>query len=710
MLLILSYLPPSLHAQNNKGLDRTQIKAPDKTVEIDSVTGLVSGSIPFDQNFILKKIYKADVEPFIFEVHEIDKDGSERKTPKRRLVNNYLDLYEHRRPRRWRYKNSKMGSFSKDSLIFQDYKAFLKVHFESDFTQYNHPFNIQENFEIINVDSSKQAVYYYVPQLNPGREYRFTFINTNNPLLNKLYSIGDSFSKEDTFQAFQEFNTIRTNNDVKVRDKRWRFGEFKEFEAFMKTSKIRIPNPHLKNIANTHYINPKGEFYLFEISKYNTEKNKKPHHGNKLLEDTLKKTTIESLRYHEFVLGTYSGLRTSPLLLDSEGNEIVKDKSYYFAFDLNINNRDSVSTPSRAYKYNGTFFEINPDDRDLTHDFPIELIRSPYINFKEIGIDIASISSPLPIVDSLSTDILLKYVIKAAYNIDCSKASKLQDLLCKNPKSFNLSAQKVLAYKLFKWKQILKGYLPINYDALDEAAVEHAYNDRSKNLSTTIKFIALLLNLAEILESIESTSYDGLEQKMDTLNKLLELNKEKLDAAHTKQLTIKRALNDLDYVYSASHHAGTTDVFEFKIRNTFRIVPDFGVIVVWRGTSAYAISDITPYLGFRINLRPINKDVPFRLVRYKTIMHRLSIMSGVTLSSLNIAGQREDLFARFSLLTGVGFRLNNVVKVTGGTVWFKAMDPNPGIDRKRLAFSPYAGLSLDLDLQDLFGGISKLLN
>ena len=681
-------------------------------MEIDTLSELVSGSIPFDQNFIIKKIYSTDIEPLSFEVYEINKDGSERKTPTKRVVNNYLDFYEYRRPRRWRYKNKKpnSSSFSDDSAKFKKYKTQMKNHFGDslDFTQELLPLNLEHNFNKIKLSPAKQAVYYYVPQLNPGREYRFTFINSNNGLIKQLYSAGNDLSNNKPFKALERFNDSKIRNDANTKDKRWLFGKFDDFETFIKTSRIRIPNIYLESEFKTDQFDTTGgRFYLCERSDVHNIAYQKvfSFYFYKELCRYKKRETAENSKYNEFDLI----LDTARVdLRDTYGRKIIKDSVYHFLFQAA--GSAYFSAPSRAYKFDGSFFEPDPSDTNETHVFPLELIPSPHLNFQSINRIINSVDSNLSYVKKLSDDRFLKRIVRQAYVIDCSSTSNLKDLICKNPKGFNLSIQKVLNYEPFGWDRILKGHLPLNYAALDKAASEDAYSDRSKNLDTTIQFVAQLMNLAEILEANESTSYDSLQLNLNTLKKQLEGNKVKLDAAHTKQLAIKTAINDQDYVHSASHHAGTTDVFEFRTRNTFRIVPDFGFIGVWRGTSAVAISDFTPYLGFHINLRPINKDVPFRLVRYKTILHYLSVMSGVTLTSLKIPGQREDLFANFSLLTGVGFRLNNVVKMTGGTVWFKAMDPNPGIDRKRLAFSPYAGVSLDLDLQQLFGGIAKLFN
>lgn len=153
---------------------------------------------------------------------------------------------------------------------------------------------------------------------------------------------------------------------------------------------------------------------------------------------------------------------------------------------------------------------------------------------------------------------------------------------------------------------------------------------------------------------------------------------------------------------------GSTTELNLLTETKFRIIPDFGFVALFKGNNLYDFQDFTPYLGFQVGFRSMDKNLELRMIHYKSWRHRLSFMSGITLKSLKIDGQREDFFGNNSLITGFGFRLNNYFRVTSGVVWFKATDPNRLTNNKPLRFSPFIGLSLDLDLQDLFGGIKKL--
>jgi hypothetical protein len=188
-----------------------------------------------------------------------------------------------------------------------------------------------------------------------------------------------------------------------------------------------------------------------------------------------------------------------------------------------------------------------------------------------------------------------------------------------------------------------------------------------------------------------------LESLADWQEKALAIEQERINA-----LGIRYDVYKINTIAS-----GSTSVLDFLSANKFRITPDFGLVTVFKG-KGLELQDMSPYLGFHINFRSIDKTIEMKHVRYKSWRHYFSIMAGITLRSLKIEGQRDDFFGNSCLLTGLGFRLNNFFRVTAGTVWFRSIDKNPLSANKPLAFSPFAGLSLDLELQTLFGGINKL--
>jgi hypothetical protein len=154
-----------------------------------------------------------------------------------------------------------------------------------------------------------------------------------------------------------------------------------------------------------------------------------------------------------------------------------------------------------------------------------------------------------------------------------------------------------------------------------------------------------------------------------------------------------------------------TNIFNFKTRGESIINPCFGFVAVGSLKSNQTeFWDVPTYAGFHINLRPIDKNTPFRLMPNRNYRHYLSLFVGLTLTSISEEGKREDLFGKKSLLTGVGFRINNAIRLTSGALWFKELNTNPIKTDKSAAILPFAGLSIDLDLKSLFGGISGLFN
>ncbi|MFZ6011389.1 MAG: hypothetical protein ACOYXT_13660 [Bacteroidota bacterium] len=160
----------------------------------------------------------------------------------------------------------------------------------------------------------------------------------------------------------------------------------------------------------------------------------------------------------------------------------------------------------------------------------------------------------------------------------------------------------------------------------------------------------------------------------------------------------------------------STNINSFDTRTKLSIAPDFGVVTTRIGRDGANPYDVVPYLGFHINFRPINRDVKFWSYRHNT-WHYLSFMVGWSLVNIGngpTAGKDSvsSYFAKEkgTLLTGVGIRLGNALKLTvGEMLYFKYSESasNPGVytDRKLRSW-PFVGISIDLSLKDLLNGLS----
>jgi len=302
---------------------------------------------------------------------------------------------------------------------------------------------------------------------------------------------------------------------------------------------------------------------------------------------------------------------------------------------------------------------------------------------------------------------IIDYAMKKALQCPCEKEG-VKDITQKD----DLLRSLALLYRVSDttFRNIIYGYVSYKdpFNAVSAADID----GRSAAVKTSVaQLYAAKEFLVKLRPDVDQTGQNAIDAQLiciDTialrLQKMGELLK-RLGILETKRNDFYA--DSLLMYKSSALGQGTTEVFDFVSTNKFRIVPDFGFIGIFKG-SGVAFQDLSPYLGFHINFRSIDKSIAMKYVRYKTWRHYFSFMAGITLRSMKIEGKREDFFGNNNLITGLGFRCNNYLRFTGGLVWFRTIDKNPLSTDKPLGFSPFAGISLDLELQDLFGGIAKL--
>lgn len=151
---------------------------------------------------------------------------------------------------------------------------------------------------------------------------------------------------------------------------------------------------------------------------------------------------------------------------------------------------------------------------------------------------------------------------------------------------------------------------------------------------------------------------------------------------------------------------GSTSTMDFSSTAKFTVVPDFGFLAVFGTSGQGGLEAVVPYLGANINLRPIDKNIPMKMVLYKSWRHRITVTTGISLTSVKIDGKRDDLFTGKTLVTGIGYRLNNYLKLTTGTVWTKSLTSPAG--ETNFILLPYLGFTVDYEIAELFKGISSI--
>ncbi|WP_138476497.1 hypothetical protein [Dyadobacter bucti] len=149
--------------------------------------------------------------------------------------------------------------------------------------------------------------------------------------------------------------------------------------------------------------------------------------------------------------------------------------------------------------------------------------------------------------------------------------------------------------------------------------------------------------------------------------------------------------------------------FDFKTRNSYRLVPDFGYVVY--GFRPGTFFGGSPYVGVAYNLRSFDPDIPLNKIRSALAYHEyLSFNIGLAFSSVAKTDYRDDLLGNRNLLTGMGIRVTQGVKINLGTLWYNRLDDNPLIDRKKVRGVFYLGFSLDFRLQELLGDFAGIFS
>lgn len=193
------------------------------------------------------------------------------------------------------------------------------------------------------------------------------------------------------------------------------------------------------------------------------------------------------------------------------------------------------------------------------------------------------------------------------------------------------------------------------------------------------------------------------ENEVDGSKRLI-IKKRILDSISGFDVPIRKEDQWPDFKFGESIRATSVN-FSFDTRTTLTLTPDFGYVYYGFSEKFYGLA---PYIGAQIEFRYFDKNIPFNLIHKKSIWHRLSFTTGITLTSLKKDKQREDFFSNKSLITGIGLRLSSAVRITTGVVLFNRLDPNPILDNKRLSATPFIGLSVDLKLKSLMGDASAI--
>lgn len=244
-------------------------------------------------------------------------------------------------------------------------------------------------------------------------------------------------------------------------------------------------------------------------------------------------------------------------------------------------------------------------------------------------------------------------------------------------------------------------------------------NDYSKRVTNIDASINSLNNLKRSLFLLQPKS--GPRSNISTsINSILgwiaflQTSKTGIKGLVTKRKIIESKIVDslyAGYSFENASMASGNSYLNFETRNKVLLTPDFGIVTSSISKNGKSLEyGIVPYLGFHINLMAVDKDLHFNSYK-KHWKQYLSVMVGWSLVNMQQDSSYGNFFEKSSLLTGVGYRLSNVIRITAGSQWlFKlGTDINKNPTRK-LAAMPFIGISFDLNVKQYLNGFVDLLS
>ncbi|MEQ8812784.1 MAG: hypothetical protein RIE59_27175 [Imperialibacter sp.] len=136
---------------------------------------------------------------------------------------------------------------------------------------------------------------------------------------------------------------------------------------------------------------------------------------------------------------------------------------------------------------------------------------------------------------------------------------------------------------------------------------------------------------------------------------------------------------------------------------------DFGYGMVFFKNGSNLFTKSTLVFTVNYNLKPVDKDVSLRTYPFYSL-NRVSAVLGLATTSIAEEGVRANLLGSNNLIVGVGYHPIHSVRVSYGALLFSEIGPNKILsNNQQLKATPYATVTLDLNLKDLLGGIVAAL-
>jgi hypothetical protein len=168
------------------------------------------------------------------------------------------------------------------------------------------------------------------------------------------------------------------------------------------------------------------------------------------------------------------------------------------------------------------------------------------------------------------------------------------------------------------------------------------------------------------------------------------------NAANLRYTAIEDHVLELQGMVAVEFRALTTTVGNFDTRKSWYLSMDTGIAI------APGLNEIFPYAGSNIYFRPVNKEAPPTV-----FLSRFSMLFGFTwTTNVNKPGETRALYGdNANIVIGAGLRATDVLRLSGGMLVLKGINPNPLIDRTRIEVTPFFSISADIDVAGILGGV-----
>lgn len=174
--------------------------------------------------------------------------------------------------------------------------------------------------------------------------------------------------------------------------------------------------------------------------------------------------------------------------------------------------------------------------------------------------------------------------------------------------------------------------------------------------------------------------------------------------------TYKNPAGNQAFLFTTSITAANLNTNQYSLQTNapLQVIADGGLI--FTGFQS-GFNTVTPYVGLNIAFRPLDSDIPFKLLvknRHLKLWQRLTANVGVTVTSITKTGYRTNLFGNNNVIAGLGFKFSHVINMSFGAMIYNNVNPNPLLDKKTIGVAPYIGLSVNLKIKDALGEIAKV--